>query len=146
MFVKHTRAHTLARGKGGMYDECPMRSRVHHHISYVLKFHQCDGRFLSLQRWPNKLTLGCVIWPMQQEAESRNLGHTSWAISVLYPSESTGWGCRLSHMKWNYWPNPVGTIGTVVKRRNWIIRRVLFPFAGYWTLWGRIPWRRPLEK
>ena len=85
MFVKHTRAHTLARGKGGMYDECPMRSRVHHHISYVLKFHQCDGRFLSLQRWPNKLTLGCVIWPMQQEAESRNLGHTFFAISVLPP-------------------------------------------------------------
>ena len=36
----------------------------------------------SVQSWPKKFVLGCVISPLRQEAESRNLGQTFLAISV----------------------------------------------------------------
>ena len=38
----------------------------------------------SIQSWPKKLVLGCVISPLRQQAESRNLmGHTFLAKSVV---------------------------------------------------------------
>ena len=36
----------------------------------------------QLQSWPNKFVLGCVISPLRQQAESRNLGQTFLANSV----------------------------------------------------------------
>ena len=38
-----------------------------------------------LQSWPKKIVLGCVISPLCQQAESRNLGQTFLANSVDSP-------------------------------------------------------------
>ena len=35
-----------------------------------------------IQSWQKKFVLGCVIAPLRQQAESRNLGHTFLANSV----------------------------------------------------------------
>ena len=51
-----------------------------------------------VQSWPKKCVLGCVISPLRQQAESRNLGHTFLANSVhlpnvviqLFPAQSEG--------------------------------------------------------
>ena len=37
----------------------------------------------SVQSWPKKFVLGCVISPLLRHAESRNLGHTFLANSVV---------------------------------------------------------------
>ena len=41
-----------------------------------------------VQRWPKKFVLGCVISPLCQQAQSRNLGHTFLANSVSLPIRS----------------------------------------------------------
>ena len=37
----------------------------------------------KLQSWPKKFVLGCVISPLRQQEESRNLGHTFLTYSVI---------------------------------------------------------------
>ena len=46
------------------------------------------GSDILVQRWPKKCILGCVISPLRQQAESRNLGQTFLANSLL---ESLSW-------------------------------------------------------
>ena len=47
---------------------------------FLLAFYFRSG---SLQIWPKKFVLGCVISPLRQHAESRNLqGHTFFANSL----------------------------------------------------------------
>ena len=48
-------------------------------------FHQCSH---AIQSWPKKFVLGCVISPLRQQAESRNLWRTFLANSV-FPSNWT---------------------------------------------------------
>ena len=44
-------------------------------------------QFVHIQSWPKTFVLGCVISPLRQQAESRNLGHTFLASSVQKETE-----------------------------------------------------------
>ena len=48
----------------------------------------------DLQRWPNKFVLGCVISPLRQQAEPRNLGQTF--LPTLHTRPRDTWWVRFS--------------------------------------------------
>ena len=50
----------------------------------MLSLYQMSNYFTRccLQSWPKRFVIGCVISPLSQQAESRNLGHTFLANSV----------------------------------------------------------------
>ena len=57
----------------------PMRGpRRMSNVSYT----PISGELAYVQSWPKKFVLSCVISPLRQQAESRNLGHTFLANSV----------------------------------------------------------------
>ena len=49
-------------------------------VSYAAQFlaHNYTQLSCSVQRWPKKCVLSCVITPLAAGAISRNLGHTFW--------------------------------------------------------------------
>ena len=65
---------SLSRTRGGNFDPFATLN--------LLLLRGGASSLFRLQSWQKKCVLGCVISPLCQQAESRNLGHTFFANSV----------------------------------------------------------------
>ena len=62
--------------------DSPVWGRMPRHPLTLRNTEFKQSMYKLIQSWPKKFVLGCVISPLRQQAESRNLGQTFLANSV----------------------------------------------------------------